>query len=77
MIYLRVMKIYKSKKIKYEEPCPNKANHTEWPEGYTQRFYRVERKAKTHEQSKCPWCWLYEIRTKKRKKNKSLLKDYL
>ncbi len=72
MIYIRIMKIYQSKKIKYEEPCPNKDNHTEWPEGYMQRHHRAECMVTTHKQSKCPWCWLYQIRTKREKPYKRI-----
>ena len=66
------MKIYKSKYIKYVEPCPNQSNHTEWPEWYMHRHHRAECMITTHKQSQCTWCWLYKIRTKREKPYKTI-----
>lgn len=41
--------------------CPNIKSHTECPEGYRDWHSWAEKKAKTHNQVKCPGCGLYSI----------------
>ena len=49
------------------DKCPNRANHTEGPDGYIVWNEWVEAIAKTHKQSMCPWCELFVIWTRKAK----------
>lgn len=46
---------------KRADACPNKAKHTESPDGYIAWHEWAERKAKTHVQERCPGCGLFMI----------------
>lgn len=43
------------------DACPNAANHTPWPEGYSDFFEWAEHKAITHTQTQCPGCQLWNV----------------
>lgn len=47
--------------------CPDKASHTECPEGYIQWHAWAEKMSKTHEQERCAGCGLFTIWRPKRR----------
>ena len=42
-------------------PCPQADGHTPAPDGYIQWHMWARLKAKTHKQTRCPSCGLYEV----------------
>lgn len=47
--------------------CPDRSKHTKSPSGYVEWHEWAEKKAKTHEQHKCPTCGLWVIWKPKKK----------
>jgi hypothetical protein len=45
------------------DTCPDRAKHTPCPSGYLAWWEWADRKAKTHDQQRCPTCLLWAIWT--------------
>ena len=48
-------------KYKRAEDCPDAAKHTKTPSGYLAWHAWAEKKAKTHEQHRCPKCGFWTL----------------
>lgn len=48
------------------EECPAARRHTPLPAGYIERSNWMERKAKTHDQLRCPSCGFWTIWRKRK-----------